>query len=453
VIGGMGLAVFGGEPVVDGRAIRPWPEIHADDKAAVMEVLETEDLSFHRQHQSEALAREWNEYLGSTYCVPTNSGTSALHMAVASLGVKPGDEVIVPAFTFWASAAAVLHHNAVPVFVDIDPQTLCLDPRRLEEAITPRTRAVMPVHIHGTPAAMDEICAIASRHGLRVIEDCAQAHGSTYHGRLCGRWGDVAGFSVQATKVLTTGSEGGLFVTDDEDLYRAAALLGYFGEMVAPGRERAEQEYNAVGLGWMYRGDVLGQALVRSRLRRLDVDNAARIANCEFLTEGLASTAGLQTPFIPPNATSVYYNYVVGVDPAALGLAIEPRTLRDRIQNALRAEGVPVGLWQRLSVPAQDIFQNKTGYGNGCPWTCKAGREITYDPDDYPVTNEFLDRYFYVFDVHPPNDTELMELYLAAFRKVMAEVDQLPDPDQDADDKWLATRREMRVRSPLASSA
>ncbi len=447
----MAIAVFGGEPTVDQRQIRPWPQIHDDDKAAVMAVLETEDMSYHRSYQPDALAREWNEYLGSSYCIPTNSGTASLHMAVAALGIEPGDEVILPAFTFWASAAAVMHHNALPVFVDIDPRTFCLDPARLEAAITPRTRAIMPVHIHGIPAPMDEICEIATRHGLRVIEDAAQSHGSKYKGRPCGRLGDVAGFSTQATKVLTTGSEGGLFVTDDEDLYRAAALLQYFGEMVAPGRERAEQQYNATGLGWMYRGDVMGQALVRSRLRRLDAENALRIANCEFLTSSLEGIPGLQTPYVPPESESTYYNYVVGVDPSDLDLEVSPSVLRDRIQNALRAEGVPVGLWQRLPVPGQDIFQSKVGYGRGCPWTCKAGREITYSSEDYPVTLEFLDSHFYVFDVHPPNGSELMGLFASAFHKVMGEVDQLPDPDADADLKWLTTRREMRVLPPSAT--
>jgi dTDP-4-amino-4,6-dideoxygalactose transaminase len=449
----MALAVFGGEPTLDPEEIRPWPPIHEDDKAAVMEVLETEDMSYHRNYQAAALSREWNEYLGSTYCIPTGSGTSALHMAVGSVGIEPGDEVIVPAFTFWASAAAVLHHNAIPVFVDVDPKTFCLDPTKLEDAISPRTRAVMPVHIHGTPAPMDEICEIAAEHDLTVIEDAAQSHGSMYKGRRCGRLGDVAGFSVQATKVLTTGSEGGLFVTDNEEIYRSAALLQYFGEMVVPGRERAEQEYNAAGLGWMYRGDVMGQALVRSRLRRLDADNAARVANCEFLTTELTGIAGLQTPFLPPEMHSTYYNYVVGVDPEALGLSISAKTLRDRIQNALRAEGVPVGLWQRLPVPAQDVFQSKIGYGNGCPWTCKASREITYSGDDYPVTLDFLDRHFYVFDIHPPNGLALMARYATAFAKVMAEVDQLPDPEPDADDKWLATRREMRGAIPPSVKA
>lgn len=435
----MTLAVFGGEPTVDQRLIRPWPQIHVDDKAAVMEVLDADDLSVQRSHQAASLAKEWNEYLGSSHCVPTNSGTAALHMAVAAVGVNPGDEVIVPAFTFWASAAAVLHHNAIPVFVDIDPRTFTLDPEKLEAAITSRTRAVMPVHIHGMPAAMDEIMAIAARHDLRVIEDCAQAHGSTYKGRKVGRIGDVAGFSMQATKVLTTGSEGGLFVTDDDELYRSAALLQYFGELVAPGRERAEQEYNAVGLGWMYRGDVLGQALVRSRLRRLDEDNAARIRNCEFLSEKLKDIPGLRTPFVPPEISTVYYNYVVSVDPAELGLDVPVKTLRDRIQNAMRAEGVRIGLWQRQSVPAQDVFQSKIGYGQGCPWTCKAGREISYNGEDYPATNAFLDSHFYIFDVHPPNGIELMELYIRAFEKVMAEVDQLPDPEGDVGAVWLAS--------------
>jgi dTDP-4-amino-4,6-dideoxygalactose transaminase len=419
------LAIHGGKPTVPAGQIKPWPHITEADRQAVMEVLSGENINEQRRIQSEKLSQEWAAYMGRKYCIPTNSGTSALHLCVAALGIEPGDEVIVPAFTFWASAAAVLHHNAIPVFVDIVPMTFCMDPAQIENKLSEKTRAIMPVHIHGMPADMDAILEIARRQGLKVIEDVAQAHGSTYKGRLCGAMGDVAGFSTQMSKTLTTGSEGGLFVTDDEGYHKRAALLQYFGELVVPGRERLEQQYNAYGLGWMYRGDVFGQAFVRSQLKRLNANNALRIRNCNFLTEHLSKIKGIETPYVPPECQTVYYNYVVGVKPKELGLDIPPRVLRDKVQEALRAEGLHVGLWQRLPVPAQEIFQARVGYGKGCPWTCGNARPIEYRKEDYPVATAFLDSHFYVFDVNPPNDLPLMKLYIEAFEKVMDNVGKI----------------------------
>jgi dTDP-4-amino-4,6-dideoxygalactose transaminase len=364
--------------------------------------------------------------MGVKHCIPVNSGTAALHLCVAGLGIGHGDEVIVPAFTFWATAAAVLHHNAIPVFVDIDPRTYCIDPALIEAAITERTKAIMPVHIHGMPADMDPILVVARKHGLDVIEDVAQAHGARYKGRLCGSMADAAGFSTQASKTLSSGCQGGLFVTNDDAIHERAALLQYFGERVIPGREREDQQYNATGLGWMYRGDMFSQAFVRSQLKRLDANNALRVRNCQFLTEHLSAIPGILTPYVPPDCEPVYYNYVVGFDPAPLGLDIPALTLREKAQEALKAEGVPVGQWQRRSVPAQDVFQKRVGYGHGCPWRCLPAA-IEYRIDDTPRANEFVDSHCYVFDVNPPNDLELMELYVAGFRKVMGNLDQVLD--------------------------
>jgi dTDP-4-amino-4,6-dideoxygalactose transaminase len=420
------LALRGGERTVPEGAVKPWPHVTEADRGAVMEVLEAPRFAEQQWVQAKALAREWADYVGVKHCIPVNSGTAALHMCVAGLGIGAGDEVIVPAFTFWASAAAVLHHNAIPVFVDIDPRTYCIDPDLVEAAITERTRAVMPVHIHGMPADMDPMLAIAEKHGLAVIEDVAQAHGARYKGRLCGSMGDAAGYSTQASKTLSSGCQGGLFTTDDDEVHERASLLQYFGERVTPGRERAEQQYNAQGLGWMYRGDMLSQALVRSQLKRLDENNALRVRNCRYLTEQLAQISGIQTPYVPDECEHVFYNYVVGVAPGALELDVSPRALREAVQKALDAEGVPVGQWQRRSVPAQDVFQKRIGYGGGCPWRCHDS-QVTYNVEDYPRANEFLDSHFYVFDVNPPNDLELMELYARAFRKVMAGLEQVLD--------------------------
>jgi len=425
------LALWGGAPVVPAGTVRPWPHVTDADREAVAAVLAEGDLPAQRQAQAEGLAREWAEYMGLRYAIPCNSGTAALHMAVAGVGVEPGDEVICPAFTYWATAAAVLHHNAIPTFVDIDPETYCMDPALIEERITPRTRAIMPVHIHGMPADMDAILAVARRHGLYVLEDCAQAHGGRYRGRLCGTMGDAAGFSLQMSKLLTTGSEGGIFVTDDEQIHQRAGLLQYLGELVVPGRERQDQQYNAYGLGWMYRGDVLGQAFARSQLRRLDENNRLRVANCELLSELLAEVPGVSPPVVPADREMVYYTYTLALHPEQVGLVgVEMAAFRDRVMAALRAEGVDVGQWQTIAVPGQEIFQAKVGYGHGCPWSCRHAGEVTYDVAEYPVTNEFIRSRFYVHGIGTPNGPELMRHYAEAVAKVMRHAPELMAAEQ-----------------------
>jgi len=422
------LAIHGGNRVVPEGFIKPWPYLMDADREAVHEVLATERITEQQRIQAEGLAREWAEYMGVEYCIPVNSGTAALHMCVAGVGLGPGDEVIVPAFTFWATAAAVLHHNAIPVFVDIDPKTYCIDPDLIEAKITERTKAILPVHIHGMPAEMNRILEIARAYDLSVIEDVAQAHGARYHGQLCGSFGDAAGYSTQASKTLSSGCQGGLFTTDDELIHQRAALLQYFGEIVVPGQERESQEYNAYGLGWMYRGDMFSQALIRSQLKRLDQNNTLRVENCHFLTQHLSRIPGLETPLVPQECEPVYYNYVIGFDPKPLGLNISAGELRQKVQVALQAEGVPTGQWQRLPVPSQEIFQNRIGYGKGCPWQC-TNSTVEYNLDDYPNATDFIASHCYVFDVNPPNDQELMGLYVEAFHKVMDNLDPVLDTD------------------------
>lgn len=418
------LAIKGGNRTVPQGIIKPWPEVIEEDKQAVIEVLNVASMQDQQRIQSEGLAKEWADYMGMKYCIPVNSGTAALHLCVAGLGIEPGEEVIVPAFTFWASAAAVLHHNVIPVFVDINPKTYCIDVTKIEEKINERTKAIMPVHIHGMPADMDPILEIAKKHNLKVIEDVAQAHGARYKDRLCGAMGDAAGSSTQRSKVLSSGSQGGLFVTNDEFVYKRAALLEYFGELVTPGREREEQQYNAYGLGWMYRGEPFGQAFIRSQLKRLDKNNALRVKNCNYLTEHLSKIKGIETPYIPEECQPVYYNYVVGFNPKELGLDISPKTLREKVQEALGAEGVPTGQWQRLPVPEQEIFQARVGYGKGCPWKC-TNSNVQYNKGDYPEASEFIASHCYVFGIDPPNDLNLMSFYVEAFQKVMNNLDQV----------------------------
>jgi len=422
----MKLAALGGERIVAEGAVRPWPHITDEDRKAVAEVLAGEDMGVQRGLNEEGIAREFAEYLGVKHVVPTNSGTSALHLAIAGVGIEPGDEVIVPAFTYWASAAAVLHHNGIPVFVDIEPETWTIDPARLEANITEQTRAILPVHIHGMPADMAAVMDLAAKHDLLVIEDCAQSHGATFRGRKCGAIGHAAGFSMQASKLLTTGSYGGLFATDDDVIAERAKLLQYLGEIVVPGRERQQQQYNAYGLGWMYRGDVMGQAFARSQLRRLDANNDLRRKNCELLTDLLKDVPGVLLPYVPEDRGMVWYTYTVRFAPEELGLDVPAPQLRARAEVALGAEGVPVGRWQRIPVPGQRIFQTKVGYGKGCPWTCGHYKgQVTYNAEDYPVSQAFVDSNMYVFGIWPPNGPDLMRQFADAIEKVMSQPDEL----------------------------
>ena len=205
---GQRLAIEGGPKTVPHGLEKPWPIITQNDIDAVVKVLKRGILWGPMAPEAEALQKEWAEYVDTKYCLVVNSGTAAIHACVAGVGVEAGDEVIIPAFTFGATAQAVLCQNGIPVFVDIDPKTLNIDPNKIEEKITDKTKAIIVVHIHGLPCDMDETNKIAKKHNLAVIEDAAHAHGSTYKGRKAGNLGDMGAFSLNGTKHLPAG-EGG----------------------------------------------------------------------------------------------------------------------------------------------------------------------------------------------------------------------------------------------------
>ncbi|HXM57054.1 MAG TPA: aminotransferase class V-fold PLP-dependent enzyme, partial [Candidatus Dormibacteraeota bacterium] len=214
------LAMLGGARAVPPGGVPRWPVVTEADELAVHGVLASGRFTSASSGEREIkrLEREWADFVGVRHCVAVSTGTAALSLALAALGVQPGDEVIVPALGFIACAVAPLHLLAAPVFADIDPVTFNVDPAAVEAAITPRTRVIMAVHLHGLPADMDPILAIAARHGIDVIEDAAQAHGAAYRGRMVGSLGRVNAFSLNVSKNLPTCGEGGLVTTDDADV-------------------------------------------------------------------------------------------------------------------------------------------------------------------------------------------------------------------------------------------
>jgi len=397
-------------------AIAPWPWIRDDDKQAVMQALDAVKGWRYPAANVGALEKEWAAYTGMKHALAANSGTAALHMAVVAAGVGPGDEVLVPAFTFLASASCVMHSNGIPIFVDIDRRTGTIDPVKIEERINEHTKAIVAVDIHGLPADYDPLHAIAKKHGLVVIEDASQAQGATYKGKNVGGLAELVGCSLNGL------SEGGLFTTNDDHYRDLADRVRMFGEEVKPGEPRL---YNAYMMGWNYRFDELEAAFTRSQLRRLDAMTAHRQHNCEYLTERLSLLPGIETPFVPDDRTHSYFFYMIRVKPEKLGLDEPVARIRDGIQNALAAEGVPIGRWQTVTVPGQSLFQILDGYGKGCPWSCPFTRkDIRYDCSEYPESQALVDEFLAIGHSHgglgPPNDLRLMKQYADAFEKVLS---------------------------------
>ncbi|MFF3557464.1 DegT/DnrJ/EryC1/StrS family aminotransferase [Streptomyces tsukubensis] len=419
------LAVDGGPRLLPEGTVAPWPHITDEDRRAVGRALDAATPWHWPMRAVQELEEAWAAYTSMPYVVAANSGTAALHMAIAAAGVEPGDEVIVPADTFLASASCVLQANAVPVFADTDPETFNVDPALVEARITGRTRAIVAVDLNGLPADYDALSAVAERHGLPLIEDAAQAHGATYRGRAVGALGTMSGASLNGSKTLSALGEGGLFATRDEEQYALARRVLMFGEEL-PGRDR---DYNARIMGWNYRIDVLAAAFARSQLRRLPEMTRVREANGAALTAALAGVPGIRPPGVPEGRTHVYFFYPLLVMPEELGLDpadVPVAAFRDALAAAVNAEGLGIMRWQPQPVPAQTLFQELRGYGRGCPWSCgHAAAGHAYRPEEYPVAEEICRRRLVLgqsfSSLGPPNDERTMRRYADVFHKVLVE--------------------------------
>ncbi|MFE2596643.1 DegT/DnrJ/EryC1/StrS family aminotransferase [Streptomyces sp. NPDC059396] len=404
----------------------PWPYILDEDRKAVLGALDQATPWHWPMKAVQELEEAWAQFTGMPYVLAANSGTAALHMAIAAAGVEPGDEVLVPADTFLASASSVLQANAIPVFVDTDIETFNIDPGLVEARITDRTRAIIAVDLNGLPADYDALRGIAERHGLHLIEDAAQAHGATYHGRPVGSLGSMSGASLNGSKCLSALGEGGLFATRDADEHRLARRVLMFGEEL-PGQGR---DYNARIMGWNYRIDVLAAAFARSQLTRLPEMSRIREANGAALTTALAGIPGIpgiRPPVIPDGLTHVYFFYPLLVQPEDLGLDDIPvEAFRDALAQAVNAEGLGIMRWQPQPVPAQTLFQEMRGYGRGCPWSCgHAATGHGYRPEEYPVAEEICRRRLVLgqsfSSLGPPNDERTMLMFAEVFHKVLVE--------------------------------
>ncbi|MDD3726116.1 MAG: DegT/DnrJ/EryC1/StrS family aminotransferase [Candidatus Ratteibacteria bacterium] len=416
------LSIFGGEMVIPKGTIKEWPPIDDIDKRYVLASLEGTNHAFGPNCVS--FEREFAEWNGNRYAITTNSGTAALHMCIAGCGLGVGDEIIVPAYSWSSSATCVLHHNCIPVFVDIDYDTMNIDVEKIEEKITEKTRAIIVVHLHGLSADMDRVLSIARKYNLKVIEDACQSHGAKYKGKKVGTIGDCAAFSFNQNKCLCSG-EGGMFVTDNEQIYEEARKLWSFGEIRTPVEKR---DYHAYALGWMYRNNDLTASFGRAQLTKLDDYLKVQRENAEILKEEIRDVNGLISPFEPEGYTHTWYNFTSRISPDDLGYRWDVPKLRDGIMKALQSEGVPVGIWQSFILPAMTVFQAKNAYGRGCPWKCQFARDLVYSPDDYPCAQKHCDTHFgMTTPLRAPNDKKVAKLVGIAFHKVFDNIDQIKE--------------------------
>jgi len=364
-------AIEGGEP------LRPsfreyFPKLTDAEKKLVLEVLESGRLSSTVGFYTRKFEEEFSRFIGVKHSLAVVNGTAALHTAVASLGIGAGDEVVTTPLSFVATATSVLHNNAVPVFADIELDTLNIDPETIPDKITPRTKAILVVHLAGHPAEMDEIMKIAEEHNLAVIEDCAQAVGSEYRGRKVGGIGDVGAFSFYQTKNMTTG-EGGMVTTNREDVYRRARAFIDQGQ---------EGRYYHVLLGWNYRMTELQAALGLAQLSRIEELNAQRERIARIYTDELSSLDGdlVHLPKARSHVKHTWHIYQVLLKLDRI------RVSRDRIVEALRAENILVTVAYPRVIYENPLFQQLAGYGRGCPWLCplRSGAPVVYKPGTSP---------------------------------------------------------------------
>ncbi|MFL6161534.1 MAG: DegT/DnrJ/EryC1/StrS family aminotransferase [Jatrophihabitantaceae bacterium] len=396
------LAMLGGQRAVPRtHRVLPWPQVTDEEEQAVSRALASGRFTVASAGEPEVvgLEREWADFVGTAHCLAVSNGTAALSLALAAAGIQPGDEVIVPALSFIASGLAPLHIGAVPVFVDIDPDTFNATADTIEQAITERTRAIVVVHLHGLPVDLDQILAVAERHDLLLLEDAAQAQGARYRDRMVGSFGLVNSFSLNVAKNLPTCGEGGLINTDDPRLYRRAEALRQFGETLTGSAERS---YVSHLPGWNHKPNAIQCAFARAQLGRFEATMKVRDANVERLLTTLSELPGLQVPSCPADRSHAWHILRFRLHPEAFGLAPDQAgALRTVLMKALRAEGVPATHYQMMPLPLQRAF-------SGVP-------SRTTFPNSYQVIEDS----FTIQKAHlHPDAGPLLDSYAEAFGKV-----------------------------------
>jgi len=399
-------AIMGGPRAVtlDHADALRWPVFTPEDEAAVLQVIRDGDLSLHPVTRE--LEADYREYFGVRHALAHCNGTAALLAAFFALDLKPGDEVLAPSATFWASVLPMLWLGAVPVFCESEMQRLGLDPEDAERRITPRTRAMVVVHLWGMPSKMTELLALARKYNLKVVEDASHAQGAVWRGRKCGTLGDVSVFSLQSSKLAPAG-EGGILLTNDDALMERAICLGDIERIRE--LETANQRFAATSFGIKTRMAPLSAAVGRVQLRHLDERNARRQENVEYLSDRL-ERLGINTFRSPGHIRRVYFEYVMGLPDTVL-----PRELFVR---ALQAEGCHAALPRYPLLHQQPIF-TEGAFNEIARLDSREHAVPQYKEDDLPKTTQ-ANAALLRLPSFPHAGRALLDQYVCAFDKVLS---------------------------------
>ncbi|NCO34448.1 MAG: hypothetical protein AUJ92_16690 [Armatimonadetes bacterium CG2_30_59_28] len=396
-----------------------------------------EGTNFKSSWPRKGLERALCEYTGAQFAKCVTSGTAALTSSLYAAGCGPGDEVITVAYTWVATVGSILRVNAVPIFADIDPQTLTIDVDDVKRKITPRTKAILPVDFYGHPAAIPELMEIAAKHNLLVIEDACQASTAEINGQKVGSIAHLTAFSWSG-KPIYSSHGGGAYLTNDRRLYERGLLMGQHPTVIQGLAEDPDiLQYASMG-GTGDNTRAVGMDSAMEQLMDADARTNARIRNCEYLTEKLADVPGITPPFVRPGYKHVYHYYTCLWDPDEYGVS------RDRFCAALNAEGVYAVAYindanyqfspesKRLQaggpIHLRTIFQERNLYGKGCPFLCPhVENPPVYSKGDLPVSEAMAEREFCIVQPYlsPPNDERDMQLMVDAIVKIVDNIGEL----------------------------
>lgn len=418
------LALFGGKPVL--KESIPWVNtMGPEEMDAVVEVMKSGTISAFYGRAGDrflggskvlGIEQAFAEKFHSKHAISVNSATTALHTAVAACEIGPGDEVLVTPYSMSATASAILMNNAVPVFVDICPETYNLNPAEMEKWITPRTKAVIVTNLFGLPANLPEILRIANKYGLYVIEDNAQAPGASINGKYTGTFGHLGVFSLNYHKVIHSG-EGGIILTDDSSLAHRCQLIRNHGEVVVDDLN----DHETVVLGNNYRMTELHAAIGIEQLNKLDAFLKERVALAGIVTESLKQFEGLTGATVPEGYEHSYYVYPIRFNEEAWGIS------RNTFAKAMKEEGFPLGSGYQKPLYFLPMYQHKKVYNQTTfPFSLVENPIQKYEKGICPVVEKMFEKELFVADIcRLPYTKHEISLFMEAIQKIWVERERL----------------------------